>query len=308
MPTHIRTLTAPVGPWTGPGLFSGVRSTLRVFPGPPNSGVRIKRISHNEIIDAPVHVSQVTASLAWMKLPPGIPEHIAQRVVRNTVLSLGTQAAATIEHILSALAGLGIADALIELSANEVPILDGSAQDFTHALAQHSTINLAHATSLQSRAIRLRHPVTVQDNTGGTITAHPIAANEFPSATYHLDYGPTSPIAPHSATWQGNADDYVANIAPARTFSLEHEALAAQKLGFFTTFYPHDLIVVNKSGTPIDNAWRLPDEPAKHKLLDLIGDLTLLGRPLLARVEATKSGHALTHQLCLAILAADASA
>lgn len=302
MPTHIRTLTGPVGPWTGPGLFSGVRSTLRVLPSVPNSGIRIKRISNNEIIDAPVHVSQVIASLAWMKLPPGIPEHIAQRVVRNTVLSLGTQAAATVEHILSAVAGLGIVDALIELTENEVPILDGSAQDFAIALAQHSTINLTHTTSLQSRAIRLRHPVTVQDHTGGIITAHPIVANEFPSATYHLDYGPTSPIAPHTATWQGNADDYVANIAPARTFSLEHEALAAKNLGFFTTFSPRDLIVVNKSGTPIDNAWRFPDEPAKHKLLDLMGDLTLLGRPLLARVDATKSGHALTHQLCIAIL------
>lgn len=306
MPTQARVLNAPVGPWTGPGLFSGVPSTMRVLPSPSGTGIRIKSTSHNCIIESPVHVSHITASLAWMTLPPGVPEHIAQRVVRNTTISLGNQCAATIEHILSALAGLGIADATIDLNAVEVPILDGSAKDFATALLQHSLPDANLFGTMNSRAIRLSSPVTVQDETGALITASPLTAHEHSSAAYSLDYGSASAIRPQSAAWHGDPTTYVEQVAPARTFSLEHEALAAQKLGFFKQFSPSDLLVVNSTGAPINNTWRFQDEPAKHKLLDLIGDLALLGHPLLARVEAFKSGHALTHQLCLAILAAQA--
>ncbi len=303
MPTQARVLHTPVGPWSGLGLFSGASCTVRVIAAPAGSGIRIKRTSHNQVIDVPVHISNVTTSLAWMSLPPGVPEHVARRVVRNTVLSAGPHAAATIEHILSALAGLGIADAVIELDAAEVPILDGSAQDFVTALLQHSSPDPNLLTTLRHRSIVVDKPITVRDESGASLVAHPLATSERPGATYTLDYGGDSCITAHSATWNGEAAAYVRDVAPARTFSLEHEALAAQQLGFFKRFSSRDLLVIDNTGNPIDNVWRFPDEPARHKLLDLIGDLALLGRPLVARVEATRSGHALTHQLCRAILA-----
>lgn len=302
MPSQARVLNEPVGPWSGPGLFSGTECSVRISPGERGSGIRIKQTNRSEIVDAPAHVSNVIASLDWLALPAGIPSHVAQRVIRNTTITIGRCCAATIEHVLSAVAGIGIADARVELEGIEVPILDGSARDFARSVMRQSTSSHERTTLLRARALWPESTIRVEDESGASITAYPLKEGEQASATYSLDYGADSHIPPQQATWQGTAESYLECIAPARTFSLHHEAQAAQKIGFFKHFLPRDLLVVGSDGTPIDNVWRFTDEPARHKLLDLIGDLALLGQPLHARVEAIKSGHALTHQFCLAIL------
>jgi UDP-3-O-[3-hydroxymyristoyl] N-acetylglucosamine deacetylase len=255
-----------------------------------DGGIRFQDFSSSKS-QLPAEVSRVSYDASWSGLPGAVP-------VRNTtlmVLERGlAHVAATVEHVMSALAGLGIWNAVIVMDGPEVPILDGSAKPWVDVLA--SVLKQGPAVA----PITLARPVEVRD-ADASITATPA---DIISYTYNLDYGPASPLKPHSATWRGDADDFAANIALARTFSLRPEAQAAQKMGLFNHLSPRDMLVIGDDGHPMDNAWRMENEPARHKLLDLIGDLALLRRPVIANVVATKSGHRLTHEFCRAVLKA----
>jgi len=283
IPTN--TLANPVGPITGLGLFSGQPASVVIVPGTGDNTIRFRSPNGSSL--TPAHVRHVTADPSWSGLPKGVP-------IRNTTLKSvdGARIYATIEHLMAALVGLGVWDATIELTGPEVPILDGSALPFVQALlpalrpAAHPPIPLAPAAPVRA------------DHGGASIEAAPGAH----AIAYALDYGPGSPLKPHTATWDGSARSFIDRIAPARTFSMRAEAEAATALGLFASFTPKDLPVVADDGSLIDNAWRLEHEAAAHKLLDLIGDLALLGSPLAASVTARKSGHALTHDLCRALL------
>lgn len=210
--------------------------------------------------------------------------------------------AQTVEHILSALAGFGVTDALVELAGPEIPIGDGSAQLFADALAAAGLVPATgHAEPLL--AICPDSPILIED--GGT-SVH-ITPRETPgcSFTYHLDYGPDAPIPPQHATFVlppgGDPDGYTAQVAPARTFSTLPEVLAFRKMGLFTHLEPSQMLVFGPDG-PIDNVLRFEDEPARHKLLDLIGDLSLVGMPLVGEIIARRAGHALNHEMARALL------
>lgn len=281
-------LAAPTDALPGLGLFSASPASLRFLPA---ATLRV-RPGVGDLAD--IHPALVSADTAWAALPPGVP-------IRNTTLALpgaapGSRArtAATVEHALSACAGLHLWGVTLALEGGpELPILDGSALPFLHALRPH----LAPAAAVTP--ITLSEPLEVRAG-DAFIRAEPFDSIDY---TYSLDYGPASPLPPQHAAWRGDPDDYAINIAPARTFSLRAEAHAARAAGLFTHLSPRDMLVIADDGSPIDNAWRLPDEPARHKLLDLIGDLALLGRPLHARVHAHRAGHALTHRLCALVLA-----
>ncbi len=209
----------------------------------------------------------------------------------------------TVEHVLSALAGLHITDAIIDIDGPEVPILDGSALPFVQALRP-----LIVEFDKPAEPLTPRRVIEVTDGGGGSIRLEPGAGSASCTLTYELDYGPGSPIPPQTATWDAAApnaaDTYAQNIAPARTFSLLAEARAARSAGLFPHLSAADMLVIGDDGRPIDNTWRTADEPSRHKLLDLIGDLALLGRPLAAcTITARRSGHALTRELCRRVLA-----
>ena len=291
---------------SGTGLFSGRSSSVRFAPARPGAGWTVVREDAGGGVRIGALVTHVTADTSWSGLPAGVP-------IRNTTL-LGADAAgrpvaaATVEHVLSALAGLGVWDAAIHLEGVECPILDGSALGFVDALRgalEDLGTDPSPVPILLTRTIEVR-----DEKTGATITGEPLGVGESPSYTYDLDYGPESPLCPHRASWDLSAGMYAREVAPARTFSLHHEVAFARRVGLFAHASAGDLLVVGTDGLPIDNQWRFPDErsistePARHKLLDLIGDLALLGRPLRARVTASKSGHALTHQFCRAVAAA----
>lgn len=261
---------------SGVGVFSGRPATLALRPGP--AGVTWHTL--------PATIANLSVDLSWAGLGPGVP-------VRNTTIAGSGMVFATIEHVMGALAGLGIWQAAIALDGVEVPILDGSAAAF---------VALAHALPrVAPPPLVLAAPVEVRRG-DASIIATPLAHGEPLEYVYELDYGPQSPIPRQRAAWRGDAGDFALAIAPARTFSLRREVEQARALGLFRHLSPKELLVVGDDGRPIDNAWRLPDEPARHKLLDLIGDLALLGRPLHARVVATRSGHALTHEFCRVLL------
>jgi UDP-3-O-acyl-N-acetylglucosamine deacetylase len=276
-----RTLRAPAT-LSGTGLFTGRAATCTILPA-ADGGIRFRRAD----LPGPDFPATIAGLFAGVIHPA-----FKNLSARNTILALpgsDRPGAATVEHLLSALAGLGITDALVELAGDEVPIDDGSAAFIARAIRQAGIRDL----DLPAPPNTHDRPIIVSDATGARIEAAPADSLLY---TYNLDYGPGAVIPAHSASWTGDPDDYAANIAPARTFCLESEARSMRALGLFQSLSPKDLLVFGPAG-PIDNALRTPDEPARHKLLDLIGDLSLAGRPIQARITATRSGHALNHEL-----------
>lgn len=290
---HARTLSRSAE-FQGTGLFTAAKASFSVHPAPVGSGITFHR-------QDPPHAGTIAATVAHVALPGVGP--LAKLPSRNTVLlSPPACFVATIEHIMSALAGLGIPDASISISGPEVPILDGSAIEFVNALLAASS-----ATGTRPAPITISAPVSVSDGKGGTITATP-RATPGTGYEYRLDYGPAFPTLTQAAAWDSApadaADVYAREIAPARTFCLLPEAQALRAAGLFAHVGPSEMLVIGPDGSPIENAFRFPNEPARHKLLDLIGDVGLLGRPLQADIVSIRGGHALTHELCRAVLAA----
>lgn len=275
---HRQTI-ARAATFSGLGLFSGQPATVVVRPTDAGPGIVLVRQGQH----IPALVEHVSRDAAHTRVPAAIPG-------RNTTVAHNTVGVATVEHLMSALAGLGITDALIEIDGPEVPILDGGALPFVNGLRLAGT----GAFEVPIAPLVLTMPVQALDASGGQIVAMPRPSPGF-SLTYELNYGPNSPIRIQSARWAGDAEQYAKEIAPARTFCLKKEAEAMRALGLFSHMTPKDMLVVGDDGNPIDNAWRFSDEPARHKLLDLIGDLALLGRPIQADIVASRSGHALTH-------------
>lgn len=280
-----RTIARPVT-LEGPALFTGADAEITIRPADAETGTGILLRSHH-------HTAALTiANLSDRPIHPVF----ATVKPRCTSIRVHDHAVGTVEHLCSALAGLGITDAILETNAPEIPILDGSALSFVQAILAAGRVDL-HA---RIEPVTLDRPITIRD-ADAFITAEPSDPDHPIDYHYTLDYGPSSVIPPGAARWTGDPHDYETSIAPARTFSTLTEATHMQSLGLFARFTPRDLLVVGPQG-PIENAYRFPDEPARHKLLDLIGDLALLGRPLYAKVHAHKTGHAHTHALVRAII------
>ena len=304
----------------GFGLFTSKPASLFILAAEPGHGITFRRA------DVPVSIRAEIGHLAPQ--PPGIP-------ARNTALAAPNHnppvTVLTTEHVLSALVGLGITDAIIELDGAEVPILDGSAKPFVDAILKagiefggeiSERLLDRHGSRIGTQSdpsgtpITLTREITIESGPA-RITARPRAV---PGAryTYELDYGPGAPIPPQRASWtvdpvqdsgprdsglSSSALRYVQDVAPARTFCLEAEAQQMRAMGLFKNLSPRDMLVIGPRG-PIDNAYRFDNEPARHKLLDLIGDLALVGRPFQADITATRAGHAMNHAMARALLAA----
>jgi len=279
-----RTVSA-VATVSGVGLFSGRAATLTIRPAAARHGVVFRCVDLAGSPRIPADLEHVSTDAGHSCMPPGVAG-------RNTSIAAGDASVATIEHVMSALAGMGVTDVLLDIDGPEVPIGDGSAGMFVEAMAA------APLAGAGVEPVVLREAIRVEDGRGGVITASPSDAMSY---SYLLEYRPHAELH-GTASWGGDERGYVSQIAPARTFCLEHEADAMRKLGLFGHLTTREMLVLNTRGEAIDNTLRFPDEPARHKLLDLIGDLALLGRPLIARVEAEKSGHALTRELVRRLL------
>ncbi|MFG0306723.1 MAG: UDP-3-O-acyl-N-acetylglucosamine deacetylase [Phycisphaerales bacterium JB040] len=274
----------------GRGLFTDQPAAVTIRPAETGAGLLVARPGDDPIL---AHVSTLSSDAphpAFQRLAP-----------RCTALNLDSGPLFTVEHALSALVGLGVTDALIEADGPELPILDGSALPYVHALLGAGLTD----TDQPAHPLIVTEELTLADDRGGSVRVEPADDTAY---TYHLDYGPAAPVPPARVSWDATPDDYAANIAPARTYALQSEAEQMQALGLFRHLTPRDMLVIapptpDHPGGPIDNAYRFPDEPARHKLLDLIGDLALVGRPIRARITARRSGHALHHQVARALVA-----
>ncbi|MEN8126809.1 MAG: UDP-3-O-acyl-N-acetylglucosamine deacetylase [Planctomycetota bacterium] len=261
---------------SGRGLFGGGDVRLSFKPAPANTGVVFVRTDVDPVVSVKVR-----------------PENIVHRD-RRTALGSGKIYIETSEHCLAAIAALDIDNIIIELDAEELPGFDGSSNEFFTTL-QKCGIDMQDAE---------QHPIVITESiciTEGdkSIYALPSNGDEL-NITYDLDYTQHTGIGRQIYSCQLNEESYAENLARARTFVLEAEAMQMQAAGIGTHLGPKDILVVNSDG-PIKNSFRYPDECVRHKVVDMIGDLRLAGRPVVGRIVAYKSGHALNQKLVIRI-------
>jgi UDP-3-O-[3-hydroxymyristoyl] N-acetylglucosamine deacetylase len=262
---------------TGIGLHSGRPVRLRLRPAPAEHGIRFFR--------SDVGV-EIPATLRYL----GGQDH-ATTLTREGV-SIGT-----IEHLLAALGALGVDDVLVDVDGPEVPVLDGSAAPF---------VILLHEAGLRPLAvprlfIRVLEPVEV---VRGGKSVRILPADHFEVAyTIGFDH----PLLRHQAfSLRVTSRSFTEAIASARTFGFLHEVEMLRKGGLALGGSLENAVVIGETGV-LNNKLRFADEFVRHKILDAVGDLTLLARPLLARLEATKAGHALHAAVAQKLLATPAA-
>ncbi|MDH3583411.1 MAG: UDP-3-O-acyl-N-acetylglucosamine deacetylase [Phycisphaerae bacterium] len=260
----------------GQGLFMSEPATVRFRPAPVNHGVVFVR-------------TDVAENGGSVRIPATI-DHVTKRS-RRTTLRRGGTSIETCEHCLSAVAGLGIDNLLIELSGPEIPGADGSAQPFVDALGEAGLVR----QDQPRRTLSITEPVTIED--GDAMIAALPADKPSMQVIYDLDYGNEGPIPKQLYAFSSDNGDYVHNIAPARTFVLESEVNALRQAGLGAHLTTDDLLVIGNDGPLGNNHFRFEDEPVRHKIVDLIGDLSLLGCRIQGRIVAYRSGHALNHRL-----------
>jgi UDP-3-O-[3-hydroxymyristoyl] N-acetylglucosamine deacetylase len=253
----------------GIGLHSGGRT--KVFLHPCEGGHGIVFSVHNEQGSA---------------LIPALTPFVAE-TRRRVVLAKDGVSVQTVEHLLAACFGMGITDLMVEVQGAELPIGDGSAQLWVDAFKEAGIVCLNEPAPLFSPT----ETVTVQDG-NALITVAP--SDRFTATvTFVTDH---LLVGVQTATFDEETDDFVTAIAPARTFGFweEVEALLTQGLAKGGSLENALVVFPDRYSSPL----RFPDELARHKLLDLMGDLMLLGRRLTAKVTAKASGHSLHHRLC----------
>ncbi len=258
----------------GVGLHTGVHGKLRLVPAPADTGIVFRRVDLDEFpIEAQGrNVARVSYATSLMK--------------QGVLLS-------TTEHLLAAIYSCGIDNVFIDIDAIEVPILDGSAEPFMRLIDQAGIRRLRR----KRRYLKVLKPVEVIED-GRRIGIYP--ANEFRVRCY-VDF-------PHPLARQQevemvvNAESFRQVLSRARTFCFESDIEPLRAMGLIRGGSLENAIVLTKDGM-LNGPLRFPDEFGRHKALDLIGDLALLGLPLLGKVEAKKAGHALHTQLVSRLLA-----
>jgi UDP-3-O-[3-hydroxymyristoyl] N-acetylglucosamine deacetylase len=273
----LKSLTKAVGV----GLHSGQRVELTLRPAAPDSGIVFRRV---DLADAPeIRVS---------------PQAVTETRLAST-LSAGGAKVHTVEHLMSACAGLGVDNMYVDITAEEVPILDGSAASFVFLL-QNAGIVMQNAAR---RFVRIKSAVEVRDGTGAQAKWARLLPYNGYKLGFEIDFNhPAVDSTGQRVEFDLGAGNYAKDIARARTFGFtkDVEMMRANGLamggGLDNAIVMDDYKVLNAGGLRYD------DEFVKHKILDAMGDLYLLGHPLLAHYEARRSGHALNNALLRALL------
>jgi UDP-3-O-[3-hydroxymyristoyl] N-acetylglucosamine deacetylase len=266
---HQRTL----GGWVtigGIGLHTGERVELSIGPAPADTGIVFERS------DLPAH-ARVKAC----------PESVVDSAFCTVLGNNGTRVS-TVEHLLAALFGLGVDNAHVVLDGEEVPILDGSAQPFIQ-LIQRAGVRSLHA----SRSwIRLTRPVAIRD--GDRVFELLPARSLSVDCTVDFDH---PLVTDQKLKYKHDARNFEQEIAPARTFGFLKDVGEMKRNGLARGGSLDNAVVIDSFSILNPGGLRFPDEFVRHKMLDIMGDLALLGGVLAARVVAHKSGHSLHHSL-----------
>jgi UDP-3-O-[3-hydroxymyristoyl] N-acetylglucosamine deacetylase len=251
----------------GVGFVTGTDVRVRFRPAPPHSGLLFVRTDLPGKPAIPASADAATAN-------------------RRTTLGYPPAQVELVEHVLAALHGLRIDNCTIEINGPELPGLDGSAAGFTELLCDAGTT----AQRARRDIWTVEEPITVSSGSA-TLTIHPTGNLDL-RISYLLDYGPRSPIPRQRHTLDVTPVNFLNCIAASRTFLLQDEAEQFRKMGWGSRIKESDLLIFGPHG-PLGNELRYDDEPARHKVLDVVGDLALVGHSLCGHVVAYRSGHAL---------------
>ena len=261
----------------GKGLFGGVDVKVVFKPAPEDTGIVFIRTDLDE--------------------PVVIPARIDCLIEKNrrTALGKGDVMVETTEHCMAAVWALGIDNMYIEVKGPELPGLDGSSDEFFKVLKKAGVIE----QEKEQKVFVIKEAVSVSEG-DATLYALPCDGDDL-KITYELDYTQHTGIGRQLYSCTVTEENYERNLAPCRTFLLEAEAMQFQAMGIGTHLSPRDILVINSDG-PIKNSYRYPDECVRHKIVDLIGDISLAGRPIAGRLVAYKSGHSLNQKLAMILL------
>jgi UDP-3-O-[3-hydroxymyristoyl] N-acetylglucosamine deacetylase len=262
----------------GVGLHSGANVRLTLAPAPPDSGIVFVRTDATPRVEI-----------------PALSEHVVDTTM-NTSLGRERVRIGTVEHLLAALAGCGIDNARIEVQGPEVPILDGSAEPFV-ALVRNAGVHEQRATR---RYLLVRRPVIVSD--GDKLARLTPARGARFSVSYTIDFQHPL-ISDQSYRLDMSDRAFQREIARARTFGFKRDVERLHRAGLARGGSLENAVVVDDFNILNPEGLRYPDEFVRHKILDALGDLSLIGMPILGQLTAVKSGHALNHQLVRKVLA-----
>jgi len=273
----LKTLTRAVGV----GLHSGQRVEITLRPAQPDTGIVFRRVDLPQPVDIPVSALAVTDTRM------------------ASTISHGQAKVHTVEHLMSACAGLGVDNLYVDITAEEVPILDGSASSFVFLL-QSAGIEMQNAPR---RFIRLLKPVEVRQGEGANVKWARLEPYHGYKLSFEIEFShPAVDSTGQRVVFDMSTGSYTKDIARARTFGFtkDVEMMRANGLalggGMDNAIVMDDYKVLNAGGLRYD------DEFVKHKILDAMGDLYLLGKPLLAAYSAFRSGHALNNLLLRELL------
>lgn len=274
----LKTLTKAVGV----GLHSGQRVELTLRPAAPDTGIVFRRVDLPEPVDIPVRAESVTDTRL------------------ASTISVGQAKVFTVEHLMSACAGLGVDNLYVDITAEEVPILDGSASSFVFLLQSAGIVE----QNAPKRFLRVLKTVQVSEGEGKNIKWAKLEPFHGYKLSFEIDFRhPAVDATGQQVVFDVSEGVYARDIARARTFGFtkDVEMMRANGLalggGLDNAIVMDDYKVLNAEGLRYD------DEFVKHKILDAMGDLYILGKPLLAAYSAFRSGHAMNNQLLRALLA-----
>lgn len=256
----------------GIGLNTGKKVTLRFKPSPPNSGINFVRV---DLTNKPIINAEVTNLVDILKSP------------RHTSLGSNEVWVQTVEHLMAALSGLGVDNVLIEINSDEIPAMDGSSLNFAEAIKKVGVVE----QEAPRKYFIIREPLWVEDDSAYIVV---FPSNEF-KVSYTLNY--ENPFIGSQYLNLGiSPETFEKEVCPARTFCLQKEVEALLHLGLGKGANYDNTLVVSDSGV-IKNKLRFKDEFVRHKILDLLGDMYLLGFLVKGHVIAVRSGHNLNIKL-----------
>ena len=265
----------------GVGLHSGQRVELTLRPAQPDTGIVFRRVDLPQPVDIPITATAVTDTRL------------------ASTISHGGAKVFTVEHLMSACAGLGIDNLYIDITAEEVPILDGSASSFVFLLQSAGIVE----QNAPKRFIRVLKTVEVREGEGANVKWARLDPHHGYKLSFEIDFRhPAVDSTGQSVVFDMDVNDYTRDIARARTFGFTRdvEMMRANGLalggGLDNAIVMDDYKVLNSDGLRYD------DEFVKHKILDAMGDLFLIGKPLLASYVAFRSGHAMNNKLLRELL------
>ncbi|MDP1649025.1 MAG: UDP-3-O-acyl-N-acetylglucosamine deacetylase [Rubrivivax sp.] len=278
----LKSLTRAVGV----GVHSGQKVELTLRPAPPDTGIVFRRTDLPVPVEIAVNATAVSDTRMASTISPGGDP--------------GAPKVQTIEHLMSACAGLGLDNLYIDITAEEVPILDGSAASFVFLL-QSAGIELQNAPK---RFLRVKKTVEVREGEGATLKWARLEPYHGYKLSFEIEFGhPAVDATGQRVEFDFGSGQYKRDIARARTFGFTKDVEMMRTRGLGLGGNMDNVIVVDDYRVLNTEGLRYDDEFVKHKILDAIGDLHIAGKPLLASYAAFKSGHALNNKLLRKLLA-----